>query len=86
MVINDILQALTPLSVVFAIVFGYSQFRRSKRQDERKDDENSTAVLIKLENVISSISDIKAEITAFKTDHDELIMLKEKVRRLERDG
>ncbi|MCL2774226.1 MAG: hypothetical protein FWD71_12870 [Oscillospiraceae bacterium] len=79
MLLNDIIQALTPISIVFAIVFGYSQFRRAKRIDERKDDENGTAVLIKLENVMSSISEIKAEITSFKSDHDELVTHKEKL-------
>lgn len=68
MSITDFIQLLTPLSIICAIVFGFFQFRRNQKQDDMKESENNTKVLVKLENVISSLSEIKSEINVIKSD------------------
>ena len=68
MLLSDFIQLLTPISIVCGIIFAYFQFRRNQRHDDKKDTETSTIVLVKLENIMSSLSDVKSEITLIKSD------------------
>ncbi|MBD5550246.1 MAG: hypothetical protein HDQ96_03590 [Lachnospiraceae bacterium] len=82
---------LSGISVAFAIYFGLSTKRRNEKNDARgdqkdavdkakKETENDTLVMIKLENIANDIKEIKSENRDFRED---ISALRERVAKVE---
>lgn len=60
------------LSLAFAVYQGISNMKRNKRTDDREEAAQMTTVIVKLENINTGVTEIKAEIRNLKTDIQEL--------------
>ena len=60
------------ISVAFGIFSVVTGFSRAKKEDEQKDASEMTTVIIKLENISTGISEIKADLNNIKGEVKEL--------------
>lgn len=58
---ETMLTALSVISTVCAIVFGYVAFQRNKKKDDADEGKNTGTVLTELGYIKSGIDDVKAE-------------------------
>ena len=65
-------EALAILSPLAALIFGYFAFYNARKQNEHKEAENKTTVLIKLENIGDDVKEIKSEVKDVKIDMNNL--------------
>ena len=77
MLVQDIIWLLTPVSVIIGMIFSYSHFMRAKKLEQEKLDEFNTTVKIKLDS-------LQKDMTFLRADHDEFIIIKEKVSNIEK--
>ena len=70
---------ISVLSLTVAAIVGFTNIRRSKTSDDRRDAAEMTTVIVKLDSLQSDIRDIKSEINNMRDDqrrdHDALIRL-----------
>ena len=55
-------------SVFFAIVFGINSMRRGQKADDKKEQNDMTTVIVKLENIQAATTEIKNDIKSLKSD------------------
>lgn len=70
--LQEIVQILAILSPLAALVFGYFSFNNSRKQNERKEAEEKTTIIIKLENINDTVKDIKSDISSVKSELSDL--------------
>lgn len=58
---NELLTAISVLSTVCAIVFGYAAFSRNRKHDDSEDGERSGTVLTEIGYIKANTDEIKAE-------------------------
>ena len=63
---------IAALSLAAAIYFGVAGIRRNKSKDDKHDAAELTTVIVKLENISTGISDIKANMRNVETEVKEL--------------
>lgn len=72
------------LSLVFNIGQGIYNMKRSNSADAKEDSSQLTTVIVKLENISTGITEIKAELNSvkqdMKEDHDSLIKVDASVK------
>ena len=73
--LSDCIQLLTPVSIIGGLIFAYIQYRNTKDNMTKRDTEHNNTVLMEIKILTTSISDIKAELSYFKSDHDKIIIL-----------
>lgn len=75
---------ISAISLVFAIISGVSNMKRSARTDDRKDASELTTVIVKLENIGNDIKDIKTDLRDVKADiqihAEKLVKLEQQVK------
>ncbi|MEG3007082.1 MAG: hypothetical protein RR806_06395 [Oscillospiraceae bacterium] len=76
----DISLLLSGLAVLASLIFGIASLKRNQRTDTQTDTSQLTTVIVKLENIGTGITEIKAEMQNVKKDMDEI---KERVTRVE---
>ena len=83
----ELMSIITILSVSCSIFFGYKAFSRNKEQDDKMDATQITTVIVKLDNIESTVNEIKQDNKSFKVDiqeiREKLIKLESKVEKLE---
>ena len=67
---------ISGISMAFAVYFGIANVRRNRSIDERKSAVDMTTVIVRLEGIAESLTEIKYEMGAMKND------LKETLERL----
>ena len=67
----EVAVVLSILSVSFSIYFGITSSRRNKAKDDKQDASQMTTVIVKLENISTGITEIKAELNNVKNDRKE---------------
>lgn len=63
---------ISAVSLVFGIYTGVFSIKRSARKDERRDASELTTVMVKLEDIVEGIGEIKRDIANVKLDIKEL--------------
>ena len=56
------------VSVFFAIIFGLINTRRAQKTDDKKEQNDMTTVIVKLENIQAATTEIKNDIKSLKSD------------------
>lgn len=59
---------ISVLSFSFAIFTGIVNIKRNKSHDDKKDATNITTVIVRLDNIMEILSDLKEEISTIKTE------------------
>ena len=67
-VLHDMVTILAVLSPLAALVFGYFSFNNTRKNNERRDAEERTTIIIKLENISENIKDVKSDLENVKQD------------------
>lgn len=62
---------ISGVSLAFAIYSGISNMKRNQNADVKKDASEMTTVIVKLENINTGITEIKAEMNSVKNDRKE---------------
>ena len=78
----ELMSVITILSVACSIFFGYKAFSRNKEQDDKTEATTLTTVIIKLDNIDSTVRDIKAD---FKSTRNDMQDARERILVLEKD-
>lgn len=60
------------LSLIVATVVGFTNVKRNKNADNRQTAAEMTTVIVKLETINSSVSEIKADVRNTRTDMQDL--------------
>lgn len=60
--------ALAIISVLMALVFGYSSFKSTNNGDIEKKAVETATIIVKLDNIGSDVRDIKYDMTSMKKD------------------
>ena len=72
------------VSVFFTIIFGLNSMRRNQKSDDKKEQNDMTTVLIKLENIQAATNEIKNDMKSVKTDvrhnSEEIIRMDESLK------
>ena len=68
----EINMIITIISVGCAVFFGIQSYTRNKKQDTEMDAAEKTALFVKLENISSTVLEIKAEISIIKENLNEI--------------
>ena len=80
----EIALLISIVSVFFAIVFGLNSMRRNQKADDKKEQNDMTTVLIKLENIQAATNEIKNDMKSVKTDvrhnSEEIIRMDESLK------
>lgn len=63
---------ISGVSLAFGIYSGITTLRRNTKADNKQDASQMTTVIVKLENISSGISEIKADLSNVKGDMKEL--------------
>ncbi len=63
---------ISAVSLVFGIYTGVFSIKRSTRKDERRDASELATVMVKLEDIVEGIGEIKSDIANVKVDIKEL--------------
>lgn len=63
---------ISVISVSFALYSGISNLKRNSKKDTAEDTAQLTTVIVKLENIGTGISEIKAEMKNVKSDLQDL--------------
>jgi len=63
---------ISTISIVFTIFNSVVGYKRSNRNDTQNDTATITTILVKLENIDKSMSDIKTEMKVTRRDFQEL--------------
>ena len=63
---------LSLVSVAFAVFVGIINLKRNKSLDDKKEATETTAVIVKLENISNDIKDIKNELRSVRQEVREL--------------
>lgn len=71
---------IAAVSLGFSIYTGVANMKRNKSSDDKKDASETTTVIVKLENIQSGISEIKADMKDMKREVKEA---EEKIVRLD---
>lgn len=58
---NEVLTAISVVSTICAIIFGYAAFSRNKKHDDSEDGERSGTVLTEIGYIKANTDEIKAE-------------------------
>lgn len=64
----EIALLISIVSVFFAIVFGINSMRRGQKADDKKEQNDMTTVIVKLENIQAATTEIKNDIKSLKSD------------------
>ncbi len=64
----EIALLISIVSVFFAIVFGINSMRRNQKTDDKKEQNDMTTVIVKLENIQAATTEIKNDIKSLKSD------------------
>lgn len=64
----EVMSAITVISVAFSIFFGVKTYQRNKDTDTKDSASQMTLVMYKLDNIDSTVKDIKADGKAFRMD------------------
>jgi peptidoglycan hydrolase CwlO-like protein len=67
----EIALLISGISVAFSIYFGITNNKRNKKKDDQQDASQLTTVIVKLENISTGITEIKAELNNVKNDRKE---------------
>ena len=76
----EVALVISGLSLAFAVYQGVSNLKRNNRVDAENDATQMTTVIVKLENISSGVSDIKADMHNVK---DEIRELRDKLIKVE---
>lgn len=76
----EVALVISGISLAFGIHQGVSNLKRNEKADAKNDASELTTVIVKLENIGTGITEIKAEMTNVKNDRKED---REKIIRLE---
>lgn len=68
----DVSILISVLSVAFAILFGLTNMKRVKSNEDRKEATEMTTVIVKLENIGNDTKDIKNELRSVRNEVGEL--------------
>ncbi|MBR6873007.1 MAG: hypothetical protein IKN17_05835 [Ruminococcus sp.] len=60
------------LSLAVAAIVGFTNLRRSKTSDDRRDAAEMTTVIVKLESISTGITEIKSDMRNLQTSQQEL--------------
>ena len=87
MTMEILMSVITIFSIACSVFFGYKAFSRNKTQDDKMDATQIATIIVKLDNIGSSVDEIKADSKLTKRDVQELreniIKLQSKVDTLE---
>lgn len=64
----DFSTILTVVSVSFAVFMGIINMKRNKTVDDKKEATETTAVIVKLENISNDVKEIKNELRSVRTE------------------
>ena len=77
---------ITVLSIACSMFFGYKAFARNKTQDDKADATQLTTISIKLDNIDSTVRDIKADFKSTRADmqdaRERILLLEQEYKNL----
>lgn len=80
----EVALVISILSVFFAIFFGALTMRRNQKADDRREQNDMTTVIVKLENISADTGEIKNDIKSLKEDvrnnRDNIIRIDESLK------
>lgn len=76
----EVALVISGLSLAFGVYQGIASMKRNQRADDKQDATQLTTVIVKLENISSGISEIKADMRNVK---DEVRELRDRVIKVE---
>jgi len=68
MTTTEIALLISIVSVFFAIIFGLANTRRNQKTDDKKEQNDMTTVIVKLETIQAATTEIKNDIKSVKSD------------------
>ena len=68
----ELMSVITIFSIACSAFFGYAAFMRNKKTDDKMDATQITTVIVKLDNIESTVNEIKLDSKSFKHDIQEL--------------
>lgn len=79
---------ISAVSLVFGIYTGVFSIKRSTRKDERRDASELATVMVKLEDIVEGIGEIKSDIANVKLDikalTERLIVAEQRIRQADK--
>jgi len=82
----DISTLIAILATLASIFFGYKAFSRNKTQDDKTDATQLTTISIKLDNIDSTVRDIKADFKSTRADmqdaRERILLLEQEYKNL----
>lgn len=64
--------AISILSLIVAAIVGFTSVKRNQNRDSRQAAAEMTTVIVKLENINTSVTEIKADVRNQRTDMQDL--------------